>query len=59
MTDFAIAALVVLAGLYAIAAWKDFRFGVRNRRLGHIKGSGWSRWAEAGWNAENRRGRRL
>lgn len=59
MTDFAIAAILTLAGLYAVAAWKDFRFGVLNRRRGRIKGSGWSRWAEAGWNAEDRRARRL
>lgn len=50
-----IGALVLLLLLYAWMAWQDYRFGVRQRRIRNFKGSGWSRWADLGWSAEERR----
>lgn len=53
--EIVIATVAVLALLYGWMARQDYLFGRRQRRLNRFKGCGWSRWAEMGWKAEDKR----
>lgn len=58
MVEFLLSVIVILIVFYAHQAWCDYLFGVRWRRKGPFLPSGWSVWAQMGWNAEDRRLRR-